>query len=60
MDEFTKEELELILKSIWWGGDDDETESLQKIDDKIQSMIDNYGSLESIRERTRLHGGVNG
>lgn len=46
MNEFTKEELQLILKSIWWGGSDDDTELLQKLDDKIQSMIDNYCNHE--------------
>jgi len=58
MNDFTKDELQELIE---WGdycvGSGlcyTETEPLYG---KIQSLIDNYDSLDAIRERTNRHGG---
>ncbi len=43
MTDFTKEELEEIHYGIWtWEGTRDKPKIIQDIQNKIQSMIDNY------------------
>lgn len=49
MNDFTKEELEVILEgSVWWLEGDNELYSEELIN-KIQSMIDNYCEHASIQ-----------
>jgi len=64
VNDFTKEELLIILNDLSAGFNKSQNpnEFYASIIKKVTSLIDNYceyDTVEQIRERTRLHGGVN-
>lgn len=63
MNDFTKEELQIILLDMDINIKKAPPLKLSPIyvelRNKVESIIENYDSLDSIRDRTDLHGGCN-